>query len=106
MHGTAWWHAAEQHNLAEAIAELREMVGGRNEILAEAAGVTAGAWYAAPAAHLGTELLVAGMLITAGGMTASRWTMASWSVGRGSATSGDCDLARESFDGLRLSACS
>jgi hypothetical protein len=60
-------HAAEQHNLAEAIAELREMAAGRNDILAEAPGVTAGAWYAAPAAHVGTELLVAGMLIAAGG---------------------------------------
>jgi len=47
LHGTAWRHAAEQHNLAEAIAELREMAGGRNDILAEAAGVTAGAWHAA-----------------------------------------------------------
>jgi hypothetical protein len=67
LHGTAWRHATEQHNLAEAIAELREMAGGRNDILAEAAGVTAGAWYAAPGAHVGTELLVAGMLIMAGG---------------------------------------
>jgi hypothetical protein len=67
LHGTAWRHAAEQHNLAEAIAELREMAGGRNNILAEATGVTAGAWYAAPAAHVGTELVVAGMLISAGG---------------------------------------
>lgn len=67
LHGTAWRHATEQHNLAEAIAELREMAGGRNDILAEAAGVTAGAWHAAPSAHVGTELLVAGMLIMAGG---------------------------------------
>lgn len=43
------------------------MAGGRNDILAEAVGVTAGTWYAAPAAHVGTELLVARMLITAGG---------------------------------------
>jgi hypothetical protein len=31
-----------QYDLAEAIAELREMAGGRNDILAEAAGVTQG----------------------------------------------------------------
>jgi hypothetical protein len=67
LHGTAWRRAAEQHNLAEAIAELREMAGGRNDILAEAAGVTAGSWYAHPAGHVGIELLVAGMLIAAGG---------------------------------------
>jgi hypothetical protein len=67
LHSTAWRHAAEQHSLAEAIDELRQMAGGRNNILAEAAGVTAGAWYAAPASQVGIELLVAGMLIMAGG---------------------------------------
>ena len=35
--------------------------------LAEAAGITAGSWYADPAGHVETELLVAGMLIMAGG---------------------------------------
>jgi hypothetical protein len=50
-----------------AIAELREMASGGNDILAEAAGVTAGAWHAAPLMHVGIELLVAGMLIMAGG---------------------------------------
>jgi hypothetical protein len=67
LHGTAWRHAAEQHNLAEAIAELREMAGGRNDILAEAAGITAGSWSASPATHVGYELVGAGMLILAGG---------------------------------------
>jgi hypothetical protein len=67
LHGTAWRHAAEQHNLADAVAELREMAGGRNDTLTVAAGVTAGAWHAAPSAHVGIELLVAGMLIMAGG---------------------------------------
>jgi hypothetical protein len=67
LHGTAWRHATEQHKLADAIAELRETAGGRIDILAEAAGVTAGSWYANPAGHVGTELLVAGMLIMAGG---------------------------------------
>jgi hypothetical protein len=37
-------YAAEQHNLAE----LREIADGRDHALAEAAGITAGAWYASP----------------------------------------------------------
>jgi hypothetical protein len=67
LHGTAWRHATEQHNLAEAIVELREIADGRNDILAETAGITAGSWYAYPSGHVGYELLVAGMLILAGG---------------------------------------
>src|SRR4029453_4453454 len=67
LHGTAMRYAAEQRKLAESIAELREMAGGRNDILAEAAGIEAGSWYATPAAHVGHELLAAGMLILAGG---------------------------------------
>jgi hypothetical protein len=39
----------------------------RNDILAEAAGITAGSWYASPASHVGYELIGAGMLILAGG---------------------------------------
>jgi hypothetical protein len=34
--------AAEQRDLAESIAELREIVGGRDDSLAEAAGIEAG----------------------------------------------------------------
>ena len=34
--------------------------------LAEAAGITAGSWYANPATHVGYELIGAGMLILAG----------------------------------------
>jgi hypothetical protein len=67
LHGTAMRYAAEQRNLAESIAELREMAGGRNDILAEAAGIEAGSWYASPATHVGHELICAGMLILAGG---------------------------------------
>jgi hypothetical protein len=40
--------------------------GGRNDILAEAAGITAGSWYAWPSTHVGYELIAAGMLILAG----------------------------------------
>jgi hypothetical protein len=67
LQGTAMRYAAEQRNLAESIAELREMANGRNDILAEAAGIEAGSWYASPAAHVGHELVAAGMLILAGG---------------------------------------
>ena len=75
-------YAAEQRNLAESVAELREIADGRNDILAEAAGITAGSWYAGPAAHVGYELIDAGMLILAGGGRGSpldydeleRWT--------------------------------
>jgi hypothetical protein len=64
-----WWlrFAAEQRDLAESIAELRETAGGRNDILAEAARIEVGWWYASPATHVGYELLAAGMLIMAGG---------------------------------------
>jgi hypothetical protein len=67
LHGTAMRYAAEQRNLAESIAELREIADGRNDILAEAAGITAGSWYASPATDVGYELIAAGMLILAGG---------------------------------------
>ena len=37
-----------------------------NDILAQAAGITVGTWWASPATHVGHELVVAGMLIMAG----------------------------------------
>jgi hypothetical protein len=49
LHGTAMRYAAERRNLAESIAELREIANGRDDILAEAAGIQAGCWYAWPA---------------------------------------------------------
>jgi hypothetical protein len=67
LHGTAMRYAAEKRDLATSIAALREIAGGRNDILAEAAGITAGSWYASPAGHVGHELIAAGMLILAGG---------------------------------------
>jgi hypothetical protein len=66
LHGTAMRYAADQRNLAESIAELREIAGGRYDILAEAAGIQAGSWYAWPCTHAGYELVAAGMLIMAG----------------------------------------
>ena len=67
LHVTAVRYAAENRDLSASIAELREMADGRDDVLAEAAGVTAGSWYASPASHVGHELIAAGMLILAGG---------------------------------------
>jgi hypothetical protein len=67
LHGTAMRYAAERRNLDEAIEELRQIADGRNDILAEAAGITAGSWFAWPSTHVGHELIAAGMLILAGG---------------------------------------
>ena len=53
--------------LTKSIEELRQIADGRNDILAEAAGITAGSWYASPATHVGHELIAAGMLMLAGG---------------------------------------
>ena len=60
-------YATEKRDLAESVAELREVANGRNDILAEAAGIQAGSWFASPASHVGHELVAAGMLIMAGG---------------------------------------
>jgi hypothetical protein len=67
VHGTAMRYAAERRNLDESIEELRDIADGRNDILAEAAGIAAGSWYASPATHVGHELIAAGMLILAAG---------------------------------------
>ena len=44
---------------------IREIVDGRNDILAEAVGVAAGSWYASPAGHVEHEPVAVGMLILA-----------------------------------------
>jgi hypothetical protein len=67
LHGTAMRYAADKRNLAESIAELREIANGRDDILAEAAGIEAGAWYAWPSTHAGYELVAAGMLVMGAG---------------------------------------
>jgi hypothetical protein len=67
LHGTAMRCAAGRRNLDESIEELRQIADGRNDIRAEAAGITAGYWYAWPSAHIGHQLIAAGMLIMAGG---------------------------------------
>jgi hypothetical protein len=48
LHGTAMRYAAERRNLDESIEELRQIADGRNDILAQAGGITAGSWYASP----------------------------------------------------------
>jgi hypothetical protein len=42
LHGTAMRYAAERRNLDESIEELRDIADGRNDILAQAAGITRG----------------------------------------------------------------
>jgi hypothetical protein len=42
-------------NLDESIEELRQIADGRDDVLAQAAGITAGSWYAGPATHVGYE---------------------------------------------------
>ena len=89
LHGTAMRFAAERRNLADAIAELRQLAGGRDDILAEAAGVTVGSWYAWPSTHPGYELVAAGMLIMASGhegkpldyQALERWTRVGYERG-------------------------
>ena len=66
VHGTAMRYAAERRNLDESIEELGQIADGRNDILAEAAGITAGSWYAWPSTRIGHELIAAGMLVIAG----------------------------------------
>jgi hypothetical protein len=44
VHGTAMRYAAERRDLAESIAEIRELADGHDEVLAEAAGISAGSW--------------------------------------------------------------
>ena len=55
LHGTAMRFAAEKRDLAESISELRQIADGHDEVLAEAAGITVGSWYAWPATHVGYE---------------------------------------------------
>jgi hypothetical protein len=43
----------ESRDLAESIAEFLETAGGCDDILTQAAGIEAGAWYARPSIHAG-----------------------------------------------------
>jgi hypothetical protein len=46
-------------NLADLIAELREMAAGRDDVLAQAAGIEAGSWLHGPQRMSGHELTAA-----------------------------------------------
>lgn len=67
LHGTAWYASVNRNPIGESIAELRQLAAGRDDLLAEAAGITAGSWMASTSTHVGHELLTAGLLILAGG---------------------------------------
>jgi hypothetical protein len=88
LHGTAMRYAAERRNLDESIEEPRQIADGRNDILAEAAGITAGSWYANPATHVGCELIGAGCSSSPEAAEGCPWTTTSWSAGRVLVTSG------------------
>jgi hypothetical protein len=64
LSGTAVRLARASGPIGEAVAELRALAGGRGDLLAETAGVMAGAW----TARIGTgdDLLAAGLLVLAG----------------------------------------
>ena len=89
LHGTAMRYAAERRDLAASIAELRQIADGNDDVLAEAAGITVGSWYAWPSTHVGYELVAAGMLIMASGHDGKpmdydeleRWTRAGFERG-------------------------
>jgi hypothetical protein len=66
LHGTAMRLATEKGSMADAVTDLRLLAGGRNDLLAETAGVAAGYWAANPARQTGTELMAAALLIWAG----------------------------------------
>jgi hypothetical protein len=44
LYGALRGTAMRRRNLDESIEELRQIADGRNDILAEAAGITAGSW--------------------------------------------------------------
>ena len=67
LHGSALRYAAERLDIERLQLSAGEMADGRDNVLAEVAGITAGSWYASPATHVGHELIAAGMLILAGG---------------------------------------
>jgi hypothetical protein len=66
LHGTAMRLATQQGSMADAISELRALAAGRNDLLAEAAGIAGGFWAANPAGQTGIELMAAALLIWSG----------------------------------------
>jgi hypothetical protein len=64
LSGTAVRLARARGPIDEAVAELRGLAGGRGDLIAETAGVMAGAWTAR--IDTGDHLLAAGLLVLAG----------------------------------------
>jgi hypothetical protein len=64
LSGTAIRLARAGGPIDEAVAELRALAGGRGDLLAEEAGVMAGAW--SSRVDTGDHLLAAGLLVMAG----------------------------------------
>ena len=52
--------------ITEAVTELRQLAAEESDLLAQAAGILAGAWSADPSAHAGHRLVAAGLLVMAG----------------------------------------
>lgn len=63
LSGTAWRLATEGGSITEATRALKDLSKDRTDVVAETAGVMAGAWSAHPE-PLATELLAAALLIT------------------------------------------
>ena len=84
LHGTAWRHASQRSSIEAAVAELQALAHGRADVLAEAAGISAGTWSVRAGSCVGTELLTSGLLIYAG---ADLHAIQAWvDVGRDRAT--------------------
>lgn len=66
LHGQAWRRASARGSIGDAVDELRELAAGRTDVLAEAAGISAGSWSVKAGSCVGTELFTAGLLIYAG----------------------------------------
>jgi hypothetical protein len=58
--------ALEGGRIDEAVEALREMAGGRQDLIAEAAGILGGAWTVRAATEQGWAPIGAGLLILAG----------------------------------------
>jgi hypothetical protein len=65
--GSAARPATRGQGAGRRTASVQRRLPRRAALWAEAAGITAGSWYASPASHAGYELIAAGMLILAGG---------------------------------------
>ena len=67
LHGTAMHYASDKCNLADSIAELREMAAAATMCWPRPPASRPGRGAHGPSTHVGHELIAAGMLITAGG---------------------------------------